>query len=597
MSFADDRQLIVNAQADALATARTYLDNLNAIANASLIEGTTVLPESYNFATVPTINPIYSVTGSPALDTAVSAPPDAPTTSFSTITDVAVPEFDTAAPVLNLPVAPSATLPDAPATAPSFDTPDIPTAPTVSLPPVPTFEALALPDAPSVNLPTFVGALPTDDLLAPTAEFAFAEAAYSSTLLDPLKAKLLDNLVNGGYGIETADEVALFNRARDREVEAMLSRVQDAGRAMAARGFPLPPGELSIHIDRAYQDMQNKVSDASRDITLQRNKLFVENRQFTIEQVKGLEQILIGFHNSVQERALNVARLTVEMSIAVFEALVKRYVARLDAYKSEATAFAERIRGELAKAEIYRTQIEAKNVQVSMQRQLVETYLAQLKGIEFSVDIYKVQMEAARVRAEIERTKLEAYRYSVDAYTAQVQAKVAEFGAYRAQIEGETAKVTAFDSQVRAYGGQVAAAKTKADIQLGKLQSETEQARVQLAGYQGQIEGYKANVQRLLDTGRLVVDRYRSDVDASRSFNDVMIAKAGLQEKALEAATTQNIEISKMTIENARVRLLGVIESLKFKTEAAKFGSHEYFAVLSALSSSVNTLSVTSATQ
>lgn len=593
MTFATDRAAMQAYVTSTSALAQGYLDQLVAAADPLIITGTTELPEFYEYATVPTVN--FQEVGagfSPEISIVSATPPSPPENTFSTITDVVVPDFSDVAPSLEFPTAPDAGLPNAPDAAPSFVSPDIPQAPLANLPTMPTFDSLQVPDAPSIDLPVFGGIAPVDDLVAPTTQFEFYEAVYESTLLDPLKAKLLADLTNGGYGIDTDDEVALFNRARDREVEAMLSRIEDAGRAMAMRGFPLPPGELSIHVDRAYQDMQDKVSSASRDITLERSKLFVENRQFTIKEVKDVETVLIGFHNSVQERALNVARYTVELGIAVFDALVKRYSARLESYKAQATVFAERIRAELVKAEIYKTQVEAVGVSAQIQRQQVEVYLAQLKGIQISVDIYRVKMEAAAILAGIERTKLEAFRAQIDAYVAQVQAKAAEFGMFRAQIEGETAKVAAFEAQVRAFNGQVTAAKLKSDVQLGKLQSETEQARAKLLGYQGEIEQYKADVERQVASGKLQVDYYTAIVGEARMLQDGRIEKSRQQQEAIKATVQQNIQISQMTIENAKARILGVVESIRFKTKAAEFGSEKFFAQLTAIINAVNSLSV-----
>lgn len=334
----------------------------------------------------------------------------------------------------------------------------------------PTLTGLSLaapPDAPTVSFSSLAPiALPADDLLAPTSVFTFYEALYESTLLDPLKAVLLDNLLNGGYGIETADEVALFNRARDREVEAALTRIDEAGNAMAARGFPLPPGELSVHVDRAWQDMQNKVSSASRDITLERSKLFVENRQFTIQEVRQLENILTGFHNSIQERAFNVARVTGEFGITVYNALLARFKLRLEAAKTAAD-----------------TNVQQANVDVAQ----------------------------AQARFEI------------------------------------------FRSQVLAY---------------------------------------EANLRRVLDPARLQVDLYRADIDSVRTFNDARIAEAELQAKVIDATVQQNLQSSNQTIESARVLLLGTIEQLKFRTEAAKFGSANFFAQLTSVLTTINSLSV-----
>jgi hypothetical protein len=405
MAFADDRALI-NSRVEALISqAAGFLIALQNAASPLIVEGTTVLPESYDYASVPQVSfPTFGAVG-----------------TLGTISSDAPPS-----------------LPD-----PSVIQPD------------------------AISVPDFL----SSDLIVPTTVFEFQEAAYQSVLLDPLKAKLLDNLLNGGYGIETADEVALFNRSRDREIEAALSRIDDAGRAMAARGFPLPPGELSIHVDRAYQDMQNKVSGASRDITLERSKLFVDNRQFTIREVRDIEQVLIGFHNSVQERAYNVSRASVELGIALYNTLLARFRLRLDA------------------------------------------------------------------------------------------------------------------------------AKIKSDVQSQTLQLLVEQARTRFDGFRAQIAAYEADVRRQIESAKLPIEFFRANIDNARVLNDGRISQATLQQKVLESTTQQNIQISAMTIENAKARIQGVTNSLHFKTKAAEFAAAQFVAQLASLESVVNTLSVQTATQ
>lgn len=351
--------------------------------------------------------------------------------------------------------------------------------PTVDFPIVsggirPTIPALGAgpPEVPSIVLSTPVDIiLPTDDLLAPTNNFTFFEAAYVSTLLDPLKAKLLNDLLNGGYGIDTADEAALYQRTRDRETENALMRIDEAGRAVAARGFPLPPGELSIHIDRAYQDLQNKMSSVSREIFVDSAKRFVANRQFTIQEVRQLETVLLGFHNSVQERALNVAKATQELAIVVYNALLARYKLRLDAAK-----------------------------------------------ITSDVHLQRVQVDLARAQAAIEL-------------------------------------------------------------------------------YRGQITAYEANLRQLIEPLKLQVELYRADIDGNRAITDGLVARAGLQQKVIEVTSQQNIDISRLTLENMKAKLGASMTGLQFALESAKFGSSQFFATLSAMWGSLNTLSVASATE
>lgn len=585
-------------------------------------------------------------TAIPAFDTAAPVPvvPEAPSsTGLPTLTGVE--SFTTASPFLNTITVPSAILPDAPGNAPDFNPAVVPLAPTLDLPTAPEFAAIAAVMVPSIaTIPTFDGVLPDlSAVITPTAQFSFYEAAYDSVLLDPLKTKLLADLTDGGYGIDTNDEVALFNRARDREIEVMMSKIEDAGRAMAMRGFPLPPGELSLYVDRAYQDMQDKVSGVSRDITLERSKLFVENRQFTIREVKEVEQILIGFHNSVQERALNVSRYTVELAVAIFNALVSRYNAQLDTYKSQAAVFAEQIRAQLTQVELYKAQVEATGIEAGVQRTQVEIYNGQLRGIEAQAGIYRTEMEGARARTEVERLRLEAFRTQVETYVARVQAKTAEFGMYRAQTDGERAKIELFESQVRAYNGQVTAAKVEADAKLGLLQSQVESvkaqasvaqaqasvyesqvrafaaqvsaakneidaklgetqanaeaARIQLAVHQGNVAAFEAGVRANIGVGQVNIEGTRVAGENARLTNSTQVALADLSGKNVQAAWRHNIDSLNAVIESDKNELLARIESLKARIAGTEFASTKYFALLTALTSTINTLAVQTSTE
>lgn len=583
----------LSAQADA------FLADLLAITDVSFSDGFNIddlLPDGYNYAEDPGITfPVFS-TPQPIIDTSTLPPPEAPAPSvFSPVEAVAIPELTVASPVLDIPVPPSSTLPTSPGDAPEFVTPDIPAAPVLDMPTVPTFDSLVLPVPPSFDLPTFDLALPSDDLIVPSNTFEYFEAPYDSALLEPLKAKLLNDLLNGGYGIDTNDEAALVQRVRDRELVIALGGIDELSRQHAGRGFPLPPGQMVVRQDRAYQDMQDKVSGVSRDIYLERGKLYVENRQFTITEVRSLETVLIGFHNSVQERALNVAKATLESSLAIYDALVKRYGARLDAYKTGAAVFESRIRAELAKAEIYKTQMEGTNLVLQSQRNLVDIYRAQLAGLEATVGIYRTQMDAAAIRSQIERNKLDAFRSRIEAYTAQVQAKVAEFGMFRARIEGEQAKVSIYESQIRAYLGQVSAAETTSRVQVNRLNAEVAQASARDTSFRTTVAAYETNVRRLLDSGRLKVDIFRAAVDQNRALTDGYKSNADIRVSQIERTTQQNIQISHLAIENAKAKLGAAVEGLRFRTASTQYAAEKFYGQLTALIGTINTLAVQTA--
>ena len=194
----------------------------------------------------------------------------------------------------------------------------------------------------------------------------------------------------------------------------------------------------------------------------------MENRKFTIQEVRQIEQVLMNYWNALQERTLNVAKYTAEFGVTVFNALLERYKARLSA------------------AEI------------------------------------GTRLNAAAVQVDVER------------------------------------------------------------------------ARVAYETFRAQISGYEATLRATLEPARLQVDLYQADIAGARLTNDASIARASLQQKVIESTAQQNIQISQMTIENARARINGTIAELQFRTAAAQFGATNFFAQLQALLSTINVLTVQS---
>lgn len=515
--------------------------------------------------------------------------PVAPTFNFSTIIPVEVLDFVKAAPALNFPTAPSSALPSTPV-APAIVDPVIPEAPAVVIPTSPTVTMPTLPSPPSIQLPFFDSVLPIDDLVAPTFTFSFAEQVYQSTLLDAVKAKLLNDILNGSYGIDVTDELPMWERARAREFAGSQEAIDKLVQFHAARGFPLLPGDLSIAVERAQQELSDKTSSINRDIAIKRADLFVENRKFTITESRELENVLITFHTSIMERALNAAKATLEISIQFFDALVRRYNARLDAYKAEAQVFELKTRAALTQIEIFKAQIDAARLQVDVQKVAIDAYNAQLNGIQAVVGIYRTRMEAASIQAGVERLRLEAYRGLVDAYTAQVQAKVAEFGMFKAQIDGETAKSQAFESEVRAYTARVAGAKAKADVQVANLNAEVEQARTRLAAYQASIEQFRAELLVQTQTLSATIDVYKADISAFATSVDALKSAFQLEIEELTANVNMNIQTAGVNVKAAELKFKALVEAASLRSKSAEFGATFYANAMNSAIASITTL-------
>lgn len=498
--------------------------------------------------------------------------------SFLGIDNIIVPAFGKSAPVLTFPVAPNSDLPSDPVPA-QVSNVDIPPSPVLDFPDSPVVTGLDFPIPPTLDLPSFQSTLPIDDLVTPTATFEFAEQPYLSDNLEALRIKIFNDLVDGGYGIEVADEVAIWDRARDREIEGAMSELDNLYVEAASRGFPLPPGDLNVAIQIASQRYTDKLSTFSREVALKRADMFVENRKFTIQQVKEVEQILINFHNLVMERLLNASKAIVEMGIALFNASVARYNARLETYRAEAQVFEAKVRAALARVEIFKAEMEAVKIKSDVQRNQIELYRAQLAAVETIVNVFRTQMEAARVKADIERLKIETFRAQVEAFTAKVQAKVAQFNMFSAQIQGEVAKVQAFEAEAKAYDSVVQGLKVSADINIARARLSVDQSAQRVDVFRGRIAAYEAQLQGQIAEVDALTKKYVADVQLYQATATALAEGFRLRQRFADQTIEAFRANASVSVENAKIGLQNLLGTLNAKTQASSVAG-DYFKVI-----------------
>lgn len=468
--------------------------------------------------------------GAPALpEFSGIAPPDKPSLPQVDVpSTLNVPDFVMAAPIINIPDAPVVALPAAPGASPEFISPLLPTKPTISLPVAPTFAPVATPVAPSVSVPYFDMAADFGEVTAPTHSFSWSEQEYESVLLDETKAKILNDILNGGYGIDDADERRLWDRARERELLNVNAKLEDLNRTVAARGFNIPPGSLYAMQESAKQDYTEKVSSLSRDIAVKRADMYVENRKFAITSAIQVEDMMIRYFSGVAERALNAARAQVELGVAVFNAQLARYSAKVQAYNAYAQAFEARVRAALTNVEIYKAQVEGARLSIEAQRVHAEVYNTQVEGAQALMRLYQTEMEGAKTAADIETLKLQAFRTKVEAYGAQVQARMAEFQMFEAQVRGELAKVDMYRMSAEAYRARVGGVEAQARIAETTVRAQTTNAQLKLDAYRTDMDRYKSEVSVVAQRISSLLQKYNTEIQAYTANADAFSKNAAL---------------------------------------------------------------------
>lgn len=250
------------------------------------------------------------------------------------------------------------------------------------------------------------------DTDAPSDEVLFFEKDYLSGLLEDLKDSLKSGLV-GGSGLSDSVEQALYDRDKlRREIESE-RQYDEVLYGFSSRGFALPPGALAAALQQAASERTRSLQDHSRDVMVKAAELEQENRKTVIQYATQVEGMLVGYHNSSQDRALDTQKTRLQMSLDVWTSTLDRYKNLMEAARISADILVAK---SSAEADVNRS-VAAVN---------------------------SSRLESAKVENEINIATLEA---NASAFKAEVAAYEADVRAYEAK---ETTKVKAAEVSIQA---------------------------------------------------------------------------------------------------------------------------------------------------
>lgn len=109
-------------------------------------------------------------------------------------------------------------------------------------------------------------------------------------LADDCDKWLDDTINNGGIGLPADVENAIFQAARDREIESSLIIKDLAFNEFAARGWELPTGALASRLQAADLEASKKISEANRVQMIETYKIRIETVKFAIGQTVELRK-------------------------------------------------------------------------------------------------------------------------------------------------------------------------------------------------------------------------------------------------------------------------------------------------------------------
>lgn len=481
---------------------------------------------------------------------------------------------------------------------PVLDYPIIPVAPDPTYPDVVEMTPVVWSTMPELNFPSFDGIRPTFELISPQIFITSGDNDYQTSLLDAIKVKLENDVINGGTGLGAEIENDIWERNQERDALALSDILEKTTNEWVARGFDYPNGMLNGMLMPLEVEYMHKRTDTSRDIAIKQAELAQANTHFAIEQSKALEQILINWANLVADRTFEASKAYTQALLAGFEAEMKKQSLLLDQYKTDASVFSELLKAELTKLEKYKIEAEVNKTISEFDKNRVDSYKEQVNAIDTMIKSYAQEVEAAKVIAEIQKIRMEAFKSAVEAYVARVNAKTAEYGMYTSEWNGEKIKAEVFSTRVQAYSERVKSLQIETDLKIDVMKGYIEANKDMIARYVTDADVYKiktaneiAAVEERLklfssEVSRYQVDatvyntqaeidikKYDAEIQKAMKRADLLIREAELQLKADEYNKTLSVETLKSVATVAAHIVAGAMASIHAGATMSSSGS------------------------
>lgn len=154
---------------------------------------------------------------------------------------------------------------------------------------------------------------------------------------------LIDTINTGRY-VPASVENAIWNRARDREVQDAQRAEQSLIDATAARGFDLPPGALAANIAANQTELSKKLATLEREIAIKDFDIANENTKFAIQQAVSMRVSFVGaladFIRSAMVQpgsAADYAKTILAAKTSFYDSALKLYSAQISGEELKST--------------------------------------------------------------------------------------------------------------------------------------------------------------------------------------------------------------------------------------------------------------------
>jgi hypothetical protein len=464
-------------------------------------------------------------------------------------------------PIINIPSAPGVPLLS------SIQLPDVPD---LTIPQAPEDQEIVMPVAPVLNIPSFsVQAPQIEDISIPTSQ-VYQGSIYNSDVMLSLLKKVLNDIENGGTGMNIDIERAIYDRGKERqrvENEILYRNTEDM---YGSSGFDLPPIAFASKLADVGKEISRKNDQIGWEIMISQAELEQGNIKFSVEQVVAIEKMFREFYVSNEARSLESIKINNEAGVRIYDAMVAFQKLKLSEYQTRVTAYKDRIEAEKIRIDSYRIEMEGAKLSLENKEVLYKIFGHQASIIETKAKIYNFTLESARIESDIQSQKIEQAKIANDIYRAKIEAESLKSEIYKVETEAERNNVLSYSESVKAYESKVSAKLEVARIKALDSENVLKSNQQKIDKWGQEISAWAQEIDAQIKAAGFDVSLYKTEsevyatkIQGAASKNSITIEniRAQLERAKLELQQSETI---------AQVAIQGYTSLNTLKVEASK---------------------------
>lgn len=429
-----------------------------------------------------------------------------------------------------------------------------PSKPGIVNPKIPDFAALTIPTIPVQETRNFDVTLNSSlDDVTVKADFNYIANTYSSDIQLALFAKILNDILNGGTGLNVSVEQAIYDRGQQRLDEEYDKGYEELDQKCSV-GFPLPQGVLFdglVSLQKTYLVESNKLS---LDIVKLQADLEQKNIQFSEQQGVEVEKMMTTFFNQIEERRLNAAKTATGTAIELINAKITKHNAAVEQYKNEAVVLGEWVKFQTEITKRFLGELDGVKTASEIQKNDLDAQVGTvLKYNESLANVFKTEMEAAEIESKINLSELEQLKVNTEIFLANLEGDKTKVSLYLAQIEGEKNKASIASEQTKTDALRLESQRSKItldiaieELKLKRNQQILDEYKAGIYGEQTRSEVEAKQAQIAISESQLKLQKYELDIKKETVTADTIIRRVDTDLKAAEIEMNAAVEEMKV---------------------------------------------------